>query len=148
MSEEHRKAFMEKFPEDKRNIVTQIFCTGVRIGNKNISDLLLYANNEAAVRSLDYARDANQEAMKLLLELIHTEEVRNFANFILWREALPQEERIKLKAKQSATYVNAKMEGEPPTDKQLKYLVSLGCKEVPTNKLRASQLISELVGKK
>lgn len=144
MNEEHRKAFLEKFADEKHNLITQMFCYAVRGGAKTVSEILSRVDADAKRRFADpYTDDEARDTQRRLLAELFTQEAKDFANFIFWRESLPKEERLKMKYARSKQYASEAMSKQPPTEKQIKYLQGLGCDIAPTSKKHASELIEK-----
>jgi hypothetical protein len=68
-----------------------------------------------------------------------------YAHYVIMYEALPYQERQKLKAARARTYLKNAMQGKPTAPLQLRYLESLGWRgEPPADRAAASALIDQL----
>lgn len=136
--------FLLDYPKAGQGTITNWFCYAVRDGAKTPREVL--AQVEYTVRRkmpVDERYSLSNGDLERLLEHLLDPEAEDFAAFIIERESLPNDVRERLKAASGATYQQAYMAEQPPTEKQLSYLRSLGCQEVPTTKLQASQFIDQ-----
>ncbi len=88
------------------------------------------------------------QAQDKLLAVIDETEALNFARFIIRRESLPPEQKLREKDERSQHFRREYMKTQEPTQKQLDYLGGLGCDVKPQNKLEASDLIDEYESRK
>jgi hypothetical protein len=136
--------FLEQFPANYRGAVGNEFCKVIRDGAETPKEVL------TAVCAKQTRRGPCELSEMILQKgVLASEGAYELAEFLLEREALPAEEKYRLKeAAQKAnalTYGKAKMSAEKPTSRQLSYLESLRCPEIPTTKLRASELIDKYI---
>lgn len=134
--------FLEIWPAARRSLIVNQFCYAVREGAKN-ADAVLAAVNADAEKRIEAGYETQLDSQKVLLLSLGTVEARKFAEFILWRESLPYEEKQRLKDEAGHDYRMAWMEKKPATEKQLKYLEALACHVIPANMAEASQLIEK-----
>lgn len=140
--------FLEQFPRRLMGCIADEFCKAVRDG---------YKTPEAVITAIALKRERvgyqSQPLEALMAEGVLTSEgAVEFAEFIIEREALPWEEKQRLKEasrlEKGGEYAKLHMATQPPTDKQLSYLRFLGCSEIPESKLEASELIDRYLKKK
>lgn len=144
MKYDYEGPFLELWSKARRSLIVNQFCYAVRAGAKNVDAVLTSVGYDAQKRFAEHGDAGEQgEAQRILLLAIDTDEARNFADFILWREGLPYSERQKLKEEAGHNYRLAWMEKKPATQKQLKYLEALACHIIPANMAEASQLIDK-----
>lgn len=141
---EYDGKFLTDYPPNGRGAITNWFCFAVRDGAKTPREVLTQVEYKVRLRMPEYGDySLSNDDLERLLEHLLDPEAEDFAAFIIEREALPNDVRERLKAASGATYQQAYMAAQPPTEKQLSYLRSLGCQEVPTTKLQASQFIDQ-----
>lgn len=140
--------FLEQFPANHKGVVANVFCGRVREGCRTVDEVIKAARAFAAERLLrpnSWETEGALEAMATLKQSLGDGEGRDFAEHILWRESLPFAERKRLKEEAQAegarTYSQFRMAKLDPTEKQLAYLKTLGCKIIPQTRLEASELI-------
>lgn len=137
-------SFLEQFEPLARSTVANWFCQSVRNENCWDEEELLLLIQKRCRETGRYSRVGNaldDDGVALLESVLDTLEAFNFAEFIIWREALPEDEREKLKAKKGQVQLYQAMSDQPPTEKQLAYLRVLRCPVIPETKLEASELI-------
>ena len=141
--------FLQDYPKAGQGTITNWFCHAVRDGATTPAEVL--SRVEYTVKRKIPVSDSyslSNDDLATLLEHLTDSEAEDFAAFIIEREALPDDVRERLKAASGATYQQAYMAGQPPTEKQISYLKKLGCAEVPTSKAHASQLIDACLRQK
>jgi hypothetical protein len=144
MKYDYEGPFLELWPTPRRSLIVNQFCFAVRRGAKTVDEVLERVGDDAQKRFAEHGDGTEQgEAQRILLLAIDTDEARNFAEFILWRESLPYEEKQRLKELAGHDYRLAWMEKKPATRKQLKYLEALACHVIPSNMKEASLLIDK-----
>lgn len=144
MKYDYEGPFLELWPAARRSLIVNQFCFAVRRGAKDADAILGAVGADAQKRFAEHGDAGEQgESQRVLLLAIETNEARNFAEFILWRESLPYSEKQRLKNEAGKDYQRAYMARNPPTQKQLKYLEALACHIIPANRLEASQLIDK-----
>lgn len=131
--------YVMQFTPNFRGIIGHLFCQAAREGCEDVQSILDWVEADCMRREAPVYRD--------VVNTLHTGEAWDFAQHMLDREALPRDEQIKLKnaSKANSDFVKTKMANDEPTEKQLKYLKGLGCKDVPTSKLEASELINQFL---
>lgn len=143
---DYQGEWLNQFPQNTRSTIMNLFCYAVRDGCETDMEVLQRVEYQALRRrgrnNSSYLTD---EWIGRLVEALLQEEAGDLANHILWRERLPQADRERLKAEAGKSHIAAYMSQQPPTEKQLKYLRSLGCKETPKSKQEASEWIDARV---
>lgn len=143
MQWEYEGTFLDQFPANYRGAVGNEFCKVIRDGAETPKEVLVAVCN----KQTRYGRPSELGELILRKGVLNSEGAYEFAEFLLEREALPADVRHRLKekarAKSAAMYARPIMAEQRPTWKQLHYLESLGCKEIPTSKLHASELIDQ-----
>lgn len=138
---------LENFETARRSLIGNMFCTAVRNG----ADTPAKVVNEVlfdAIQRVDRPAHEATESLDLLIKLIEKDgEGLEFAEHILWRESLTFEEKDKLKKEAGSQFSQQAMQGKAPTEKQIALLKKKGVKDIPTDRLTASQLIGELLKK-
>lgn len=141
--------FFDDFNKNFAGILGHLFCDAFRQGNTEIESLLECVRSKALAHTRkSWATPEAVEAYTKLVNRLETEKAREFAEHIIWRESLSDDEKRALKSASQQSGANIWMAEQLPSDKQLNYLKSLGCQIVPKSKLEASNLISEFVGKR
>src|SRR5688572_21206493 len=78
------------------------------------------------------------DGQRQLLALIENGEAAAFAQQVIERERLPAEEKMRIKKERVEHHRREYMKAQPPTEPQLSFLRSLGCKTTPANRFQAS----------
>lgn len=141
-----RGSFLEQFPQLKRSLISNQFCSACRAGVQTVENVLAWVAQDARRRIV--SRFADYEVMVLqrhLLATLDTEEAATFAEFILERERLSPREKKNLRAVDGKVYIERHMSNQPPTVKQLTLLKKLGAEDAPANRLEASRVIEQLL---
>lgn len=142
---DYQGQFLNQFPANYRGAVGNEFCKVIRDGAETPREVI----DAVCQKQTRYGAPSELGGLILARGVLASEGAYELAEFLLEREALPAEEKYRLKeAAQKAnalTYGKAKMASEKPTSRQLCYLESLRCPEVPTTKLRASELIDKYI---
>ncbi|GIW31056.1 MAG: hypothetical protein KatS3mg071_1230 [Meiothermus sp.] len=136
-----RQTFLSHFTDSQRSTANNLLLEAVRAGCSEPHQVVGYALETAR-------RRCHLEAAQTLLLLaeLDFEALLAGARWALWWESLPYAERQRLKAERSEPVIERWMAGQPPTEKQLRYLHNLGYRgPTPANRLEASRLIDELV---
>jgi hypothetical protein len=136
-----RDRFLSHFPPERRGYAGNLLLFPVRRGCTDPHQVVGYALESA------HHRPWNEACLRLLeLQEEDPEALLAGARWALWWESLPLLERQRIKAERSETAIERWMAEQPPTEKQLRYLASLGYPgPTPANRLEASRLIDELV---
>lgn len=141
-----RGSFLEQFPQLRRSLVANQFCSAVRAGAETVVDVLAWVAQDARRRIVDrFATEEARELQAQLLGALDTDEAETFANFILEREQLTPEEKERLRAVDRLQFVRAHMATYPPSEAQLELIVKLRSRELPKTRLEASDLIEKLI---
>lgn len=149
MKWDYEGSFLQNFDANYTGAIGNIFCQAVRSGAEDVQEVLEYVRRDARhkLRS-DYGSDSRNQNYQMLLHCLEDAEAYEFAEHILWRENLPADESRRLKEESRREGLNNFMSHQEPTEKQLSYLHSLGCREMPKSKLEASNLINQWLKKK
>ena len=136
-----RLTFLSHFPLEQRSTANNFLLQAVRAGCNEPNQVVGYALETARRRChLEAA-----QTLSLLSEL-DPEALLAGVRWALWWESLPLEEKQRLRKKRAEEAIERWMAEQPPTEKQLRYLTSLGYRgPEPANRLEASRLIDELV---
>ena len=141
--------FLMDYPKAGQGTITNWFCYAVRDGAKTVSEVLSAVEYTVQRKiPVDDTYSLSNDDLATLLEHLLDPEAEEFAAFIIEREALPADERERLKAASGKVYQQAYMANQQPTNEQLSYLKYLKCPTAPTSKLEASQLIDALLKEK
>ncbi len=146
----NRRAFLERFPPNRRSHVVNLFLHSVRAGA--ITPEVVVARVRDGLqrriqRALQWNNEATLERDREVLHMLdeHTDEARGMADWALAWESLPREEKERIKKERTRTYQRRWMATQQPTQRQLNYLCALGyAGSRPGNRLEASELIDEL----
>lgn len=137
-----RLTYLAYFPPEQRSTAANSLLEAVRAGCSEPHQVVGYALEKAARRTWNEAA----HTLRLLAEL-DPEALLAGARWALWWESLPYAERQRLKAERSEPVIERWMAGQPPTEKQLRYLHNLGYRgPTPANRLEASKLIDGFRG--
>ena len=136
-----RLTFLSHFPPEQRSTANNFLLQAIRAGCNEPNQVVGYALETARRRChLEAA-----QTLSLLSEL-DPEALLAGVRWALWWESLPLEEKQRLRKKRAEEAIERWMADQPPTEKQLSYLASLGYRgPTPANRLEASRLIDELV---
>jgi len=144
-------SWLEHFPQARRSAVVNLFHYSVRAGASHPDAVLLAVTHEVR-RRLAWCRDPAQHApfeqVRAALQSAHAEALAYAESVLAW-ESLPADERERRKAARAREYQREHMRRQPPTDKQLGYIRSLGYSGPhPADRLAASELIDQLLQRK
>jgi hypothetical protein len=134
-------AFLSHFPLEQRSTANNFLLEAVRAGCNEPNQVVGYALETAC-------RRCHLEAAQTLRLLSHLdpEALLAGARWALWWESLSPEEKRRFREGRAEEAIERWMAEQPPTEKQLRYLASLGYRgPAPANRLEASRLIDELV---
>jgi hypothetical protein len=126
--------YLQQFPKNFTGTIGDRFCRAVRDGCDNPESVLKWI-----VRDLRHNDNPVWQAVCASCKKVDVG-AWDFAQHILDRESLSQEEKQELKAASKASFG---WKTEPPTEKQLSYLQALKCPVVPKTKSEASDLIGQ-----
>ena len=138
-----RLTYLSYFPHNQRSTANNFLLEAIRAGCNEPNQVVGYALETAR-------RRRHLEAAQTLLLLSHLdpEALVAGARWALWWESLPPEEKRRFREGRAEEAIARWMAEQPPTEKQLRYLTSLGYRgPEPANRLEASRLIDELVGR-
>lgn len=125
--------YLEQFDRNYRGAIGNVFCLGVRLEPENP---LKYVH--------DYCVDHDHMPIyQQVMDTLTTDGAKDFLAFVERREALPPDVKYQLKIEGKEKGLRTRMAGDAPSEKQLGYLRSLGCRTVPATKLEASDLITQ-----
>jgi len=150
---EYQGTFFDGLAPTSRNMVTQLFLKAIRSGIKDARDVVEQVGADcidAMANGEEWDSFPADEICILLrkVESIDDPIANELATFLIERDALPSDQKARLKAAYSFSAAGSVMAKSEPTEKQLSYLKSLGCKDTPSSKLEASQWIDKLVKEK
>jgi hypothetical protein len=94
--------FLALWEPNRRSLIANQFCHAVREGVKTPEGVIALVRADAYKRLLYPSEQSPSQ--ELLLSVIDTTEAREFAKFIIEREAKPREEREREKRQQSQDY--------------------------------------------
>jgi len=136
-----RLTYLSYFPHNQRATANNFLLQAVRAGCNAPHQVVGYALETACRR---YHLEAAQTLF--LLSDLDPEALLAGARWALWWESLSPEEKRRFREGRAEEAIARWMEENPPTEKQLRYLASLGYRgPAPANRLEASRLIDELV---
>ncbi len=133
--------FLDHFDLARRSLIANQFHSAVREGASDVDAVIRSVKADALRRTLIESDAERVATQKQVLELLAGEEVRRYAQEVLDRESLPAEVKQKLKADRSEQYRHEYMKAQKPTERQIRFLKSLGCPVLPENRFEASQMI-------
>lgn len=143
-----RDTFLAHFPQNKRGTIANWFLRPIREHADDpqivVSCVLadLYRRLENAWASEKALADASA-AIEIIQE--HRAEALAFAAYYVAYERLPDAERAASKEHERQGHKDAWMTGQPPSDRQLTYLRSLGYAGTPASMREASEAIDRLL---
>jgi len=136
-----RLTFLSHFPLEQRSTANNFLLQAVRAGCNEPNQVVGYALETARRR-----RHLEAAHTLLLLSNLDPEALLAGARWALWWESLSPEEKRRFREERAEEAIARWMAEQPPTEKQLRYLTSLGYRgPEPANRLEASRLIDELV---
>lgn len=136
--------FLERFEARWRGTIGDQVCRIIRDGRETVNEVVSAMQRKCEANFEERSGDF----YKQLHTAIDTFDGRDFVHFLLRREALPYEEKMRLKEEARQKSAKAFMSHQPPTERQMTYLKSLGCNVLPKSKLEASELIDQWLRKK
>lgn len=136
--------YLEQFPKNTRSLIVNMFCFAVRNGARTVDQVLDAVDASAWGRIVSpYATPERADIQRRVIESLNYDEARAFARFILQRERLTPDEKERRRAVERRVHARQWMEQQPPTERQIAFLKSLGCERQPKNRLEAGELISD-----
>ena len=142
-----RDAFLAHFEPRRRSHVTNLFLNFGPRSNQcepfAIVQSVLDVLDESIMQNYSPNRSATARDVKAILEA-HPDDAVCFAEWAVRYHLLPDHERAAVKQATQQEHVNRWMANNPPSDKQLSYIRSLGYKGDVVSKLEASRIIEGL----
>jgi hypothetical protein len=137
--------FLDQFPLEIRGEIGNKFFGARRSvvapdGTPTV-DLLLSELKADVLLQMMFERGEKWNVYRRLIKSLDTEEARIYAQEVIDREAMPAEEKRRIKAERQEHYRREYLKAQPPTERQLRYLKSLGSSVAPANRLEASAMI-------
>ena len=144
------RRFLERFEPRQRSYIANLFLHQVRRGvtdPQRVYSGVRFDVSRQANRARLYGRiltvDRNGAILNALDE--YRDEAIDYAKWAIEWDNLPDDEKQSIKRERSEVFIRERMAEQPPTDKQIKYLRSLGWQGEIESKLFASQKIDELL---
>jgi hypothetical protein len=138
------RAFLDRFPANRRSHVANIFLREVRAGNHSPQSICI-AVFAALRRGILYATghgwDTERDQFILDTLLAHGAAARAYAGWCIEYEQLPPEEKKRRKQASTAEGIGLWQEQQQPTEKQINYLRHVGYTGPINNRRHASSLI-------
>lgn len=132
-----RDRFLSHFPPERRGYAGNLLLFPVRRGCTDPHQVVGYALESA------HHRPWNEACLRLLeLQEEDPEALLAGARWALWWEGLPLAERLRLRAHRAEAW----RESAPPTERQVRYLRTLGYRGEVGSRAEASRLIDRLKG--
>jgi hypothetical protein len=142
------RAWLAHFPSTRRSAIANLFHYGVRAGAATPAAVIAWVRQDVHRRLRGYpdpAYDAPFEAVLAALQADLSGALAYAQAVIDW-EQLPYAERQRQKADRASQYQHAYMATQPPTERQLAFLCSLGYHgPQPADRLAASHAIDALL---
>lgn len=149
LDESKRAAFLNLFEASYRPAISKFFFDLVRSCSRDILTID-FVLKRASVKSGMRGNQGDSDQVRKLNRMIegikaNPDATSEYIDFIYAWEKLTPAEKETHKWKRAEPYINEFNVLEPPTHRQLSYLVSLGYSgSPPANKLEASKLINQL----
>jgi hypothetical protein len=152
MTDDPRRAFLERFPEARRSTVANLFLNAVRRGAGDVEAVLQAVAETAIARRLVAEKYGNADALDKAREIAdglasHPDEAAAFAEWALAWEAMPAGERQAIKEERAQQGVRHWMVTQPSTERQTAFLARLGWRGPVGDRRQASDLIDRLLRK-
>lgn len=137
MTWEYQGDYLQQFSKDYKGTIGDRFCRAIRAGCDDPEAVLKWV-----AKNLEGNDNPEWQQVKYTCDMVSIE-AWEFAEHLLDREALPLEEKERLKKEKALDNhgIRNAMDKQAPSEAQLKYLKALGCKIEPKTKLEASDLI-------
>ena len=145
-----RKRFLEYFELRERSLVSNLILYQIRDGVSDATQVLRGVRTGLHKQTARY-RQYNQQNFvrrnqKILNTLsVHPDDALALVEWAFWWERLSPEEKQAIRQEASETYRRQHMDSQPPTERQIKYLRSLGWPGEIESKLDASEKIDKLL---
>ncbi len=141
MTDKITHSLLDRFPPARRSAIANRFFKAVREGGATTIDLVIQQVKADAISRMLFADRQSWNLEREFLTLLEGEEVRVYAQEVLDREVLPPEARLQLKAERSEQYRREYLRAQPTTERQLRFLRSLGSTTLPASRWEASEMI-------
>lgn len=144
------RLFLDRVPPPQRGLVGNLFLAPVRAGLTD-SAAIVRAVREELLCKAAYAQRWQQHdshaKMLALLQILkqYPGEASALAQWAMTWDATPLSEREQMTSQRRETHRRQWQAEQPPTEKQVAYLRRLGHHGAVTNRLEASDLISQLL---
>ena len=145
--QEERRQFLDLIGITRRSTVTNLFLQQARQGLEDPTDVVAGVLSTLAARiAAPWASDLSRGRESLTLGIVeqHPAESEGFARWAISYAELSREEVQHHKREAREQHVNAWLENQAPTERQVAYLRSMGCSSEVASKLEASRLIESL----
>jgi hypothetical protein len=147
-----KRPLLPRIPTKRRGPLVSAFLEPIRASVTDPQQIVTAAVATIRRQIQDYGRwmtpqSSDELRATLLAVLGHPTEALALAAELIAYEALPREEKQRLKAERAEQSRQEYMASLPPTDKQLWYPRKLGVAITPSNRWEASTMIDARVGK-
>ena len=139
-----RRQLLAHYPEHQRSAIANLFLFAVRRGAGDPEAVLAAVLAELRGRLGTWGREDQAVRAQLATLMQHRADALDFAGWTIDWESLPREERERQKGERGDRHRRQWTDNQPPTEKQVGYLRSLGYTGEVRSKTHASQLIGEL----
>jgi hypothetical protein len=149
MDESAKENFLAQWPQNKRATIMNQILASIRDGHASTPTQMIEWLRSDIIRrvSKPYADSDAKNAQFTLMRVIAEPSMTPMCEYCLWWESLPYDEKQQIKRTRGTDYAKQAMAGQPPTEKQLKYLKALGCDDIPASKAQASEWIDARVNR-
>lgn len=152
MKWDYEGTFLNRFDKDFTGAIGHLFCNeirhlkaqGLNVTVLSVIDAVIDTLEDRLFRTPGMNEKAHNTYSNLLFAL-NVGDGENFVSHLIWREGLSHEEKTRLKNEAKTNGAKSFMASQPPTEKQIAYLRSLGSNETPQSKLEASEMIDRLL---
>lgn len=147
-NEQARIDFLSLIETRRRSVVTNAFLNQVRNGITDPWKIVAGVCNDLREKINRAWSDETRERDQRTYELIttHLIDAARFASWAAAYEAQPAEVRAESRRTAQEEHVSRWLSNQPPSEKQLSYIRSLGYKGEVSSKLHASEIINSLKG--
>lgn len=136
-----QREFLNLFPANRRGWVSNVFCLAVRRGCSTPEKVVNVAISRVEHDLKIYREPRHFELFNALVA--YRELALEFAKYIIYWENLPPDVKRQKKFARAEFYKGEYLSNQPPTEKQIKYLKSLGYDGKVKSKWEAMKLIDE-----
>lgn len=153
MDEQARQKYLDTIPEHRRSFIANIFLHAIRGGwypypsekcgpTASATQVQGRLHIDLARRIRDQHIEADRrELLEAVLDDLYEPLTERYICYCIEYERLSLDEKAMLKSKRRVGAMFEGMRERPPSEKQLDYLRSLGCTEIPRDMAHASELI-------